>query len=57
VVAADGRLGGFGGRVAGPELERKRALLADEGVGVDASGRLENPDVVTTLTVPRPDEA
>ena len=32
VIASDLTLGGFNGRRAGPELERKRRLLASEGV-------------------------
>ena len=40
VVAADRSLGGFNGAMAGPELERKRRLLEEEGVALDASGRV-----------------
>ncbi len=40
VVAADGRLGGFNGCTAGPELRRKRALLEAEGVAFTAAGRV-----------------
>ncbi len=38
VVATDLSLGGFNGQRLGPELERKRALLAAEGVRTVASG-------------------
>lgn len=38
VVAADLSLGGFNGQRQGPELERKRALLAAEGVQTLAAG-------------------
>lgn len=40
VIASDGTLGGFNGMRGGPELERKRRLLAAEGVLFDATGRL-----------------
>jgi methylated-DNA-[protein]-cysteine S-methyltransferase len=43
VVAADGSLGGFAGTRSGTELTRKRCLLAQEGVGFDAAGRLADP--------------
>ena len=40
VIAADGSLGGFSGARSGPELQRKRRLLALEGVCFDAAGLL-----------------
>ena len=40
VIAADGTTGGFNGRRGGPELERKRRLLAAEGVLFTGAGRL-----------------
>ena len=43
VIAADGTIGGFSGRRAGPELARKRRVLADEGVVFDGTGRLAEP--------------
>lgn len=43
VIAADGTLGGFRGETAGPELARKRRLLAAEGVLFDSQGRLREP--------------
>jgi len=43
VIAADLTLGGFNGHVDGPELGRKRALLATEGVVFTPAGRLADP--------------
>lgn len=40
VIAADGTLGGFSGMRGGPELERKRRMLAAEGVDFQADGHL-----------------
>ncbi len=42
VIASDGSLGGFQGKRAGPALQRKTRLLADEGVFF-SGGRLEDP--------------
>ncbi len=43
VIGSDGRIGGFRGAVAGPEIARKRELLAAEGVKFDENGRLREP--------------
>ena len=43
VVAADGSLHGFNGETEGPQIVRKRRLLAAEGVRFDAAGRLVDP--------------
>jgi len=44
VIASDLTAGGFAGHAAGPEIERKRRLLAGEGVRFDATtGRLAEP--------------
>ena len=43
VIAADLTPGGFNGRRSGPELARKRALLAAEGVAFGAGGALADP--------------
>jgi methylated-DNA-[protein]-cysteine S-methyltransferase len=39
-IASDGTIGGYAGAVDGPELRRKRELLAAEGVEFDGSGKL-----------------
>ena len=39
VIRSDLTLGGFAGQTDGPELERKRRLLIEEGVHIEA-GRL-----------------
>jgi methylated-DNA-[protein]-cysteine S-methyltransferase len=43
VIAGDLTLGGYSGATNGADLERKRDLLAREGVRFDASGRLADP--------------
>ena len=43
VIASDLTLGGFNGHRGGAEAERKRRLLAGEGVCFDAAGRLSEP--------------
>ncbi len=43
VVTAAGTLGGFNGATSGPELERKRRLLAAESVHFSRDGRLAEP--------------
>ncbi len=45
VIAANLTLGGFQGATQGPALQRKRELLAAEGVHFDARGRLREPSV------------
>jgi methylated-DNA-[protein]-cysteine S-methyltransferase len=45
VIASDLTLGGFAGQTEGPEIARKRRLLADEGVRFDGiTGRLAEPE-------------
>jgi hypothetical protein len=46
VVAADLSIGGFNGATDGPEIKRKLALLASEGVAFGAGGKLKDPTVV-----------
>ena len=46
VVAADLSIGGFNGATDGPEIKRKLALLASEGVAFGADGKLKDPTVV-----------
>lgn len=43
VVASDRGLGGFSGQSGGEEVDRKRALLASEGVGFAGDGKVK-PD-------------
>lgn len=57
VIAADGRLGGFLGRRAGPALARKRNLLAGEGVFFDDRNRLVNPSVMLTGHAGKPEKS
>ncbi|MFA4945545.1 MAG: MGMT family protein [Lentisphaeria bacterium] len=62
IIAADLTLGGFNGHRAGPELERKRALLAAEGVRFDRHGRLAEPAQLfpfpaTPATTPTPPDS
>lgn len=40
VIKSDRRLGGFHGRVSGPEVRRKKDLLEKEGVVFDNTGRV-----------------
>ena len=42
VVRSDGSIGGYNGKVAGKEIERKIKLLKDEGVCFLANGKI-NP--------------
>lgn len=44
VIAADGRLGGYMGVLHGSLRDRKRDLLAGEGVYFGADGKLANAD-------------
>jgi methylated-DNA-[protein]-cysteine S-methyltransferase len=46
VVAADLTIGGFNGATDGPQIKRKLALLASEGVVFGADGKLKDPTVV-----------
>jgi len=41
VVASDLTVGGFVGRATGPDITRKKRLLAAEGVRFEKSGRIE----------------
>jgi methylated-DNA-[protein]-cysteine S-methyltransferase len=41
VVKSDRRLGGFTGHSSGPEVERKRELLENEGVPFAPDGRVD----------------
>jgi methylated-DNA-[protein]-cysteine S-methyltransferase len=43
VVKSDGRIGGFGGKMYGPKIKRKVALLKKEGVHVK-DGKVVNFD-------------
>ncbi len=40
VVAADGAVGGYAGRTAGPDIRRKKRLLMAEGVRFGQDGRI-----------------
>ena len=39
VIASDGSLHGFAGHTSGPLLAKKRRLLKEEGIAVDAFGK------------------
>ena len=41
VVASDLTVGGFAGQSVGPDIARKKRLLAAEGVRFDSAGRIE----------------
>lgn len=45
VVRSDGSIGGYNGKVAGKEVERKIKLLKDEGVSFLSNGKI-NPDCI-----------
>ena len=46
VIAADLTIGGFSGERSGSECERKRRILAEEGVLFDETGYLCDPGLV-----------
>jgi methylated-DNA-[protein]-cysteine S-methyltransferase len=41
VICSDGRVGGFGGEMAGPHVARKERLLRKEGVPFIAKGKVD----------------
>ncbi|MEO5914126.1 MAG: MGMT family protein [Luteolibacter sp.] len=41
VICSDGRIGGFGGEMAGPLVARKERLLRSEGVTFVAKGKVD----------------
>ncbi|MBK1832113.1 MGMT family protein [Verrucomicrobiaceae bacterium R5-34] len=43
VIKTDGGIGGYSGETMGPKLKEKLELLASEGVGFDATGKLQDP--------------
>lgn len=45
VVKSDGSVGGFGGTLRGPEIERKIRLLEQEGVLLDSEGKVR-PELI-----------
>lgn len=49
VIASDLTIGGFSGERSGPEIERKRCLLAAEGIRFSAGGRLADPTRVCAV--------
>ena len=51
VIAASGRIGGFEGQRGGAALERKRSLLAQEGVFFDPAGKLLDQSRLLSLRV------
>lgn len=42
VVASGGLLGGYGGKSSGPDVRRKKRLLAGEGIRFDRGGVIES---------------
>lgn len=46
VLPATLKLGGYQGELEGSSIERKRLLLASEGIHFDDTGKLENPSCV-----------
>ena len=46
VIASDGKIGGYAGKTDGEKLDRKRRLLAAEGVEFDEQGRLLDPSLL-----------
>ena len=44
VISSQLKLAGYMGKVEGDEVQRKRELLAAEGVDFDPSGNLSNPE-------------
>jgi methylated-DNA-[protein]-cysteine S-methyltransferase len=48
VIRSDLTIGGFSGALKGPQIERKKALLREEGVRFDGD-RLLNPENVHTF--------
>ena len=48
VIASDLTIGGFAGNRSGPDIRRKRRLLAEEGVTF-VDGKLANPECVLHL--------
>ena len=48
VIRSDLTIGGFSGTLRGPQIERKKALLREEGVRFDGD-RLSNPENVHTF--------
>ena len=53
VIATDGSLGGFAGARAGANIERKRLLLAEEGVRFDANERLADRSMICDFSTAR----
>jgi methylated-DNA-[protein]-cysteine S-methyltransferase len=49
VIRSDLTIGGFSGKLTGPEIERKKALLLAEGVRF-AGDRLSNPETIYTFS-------
>ena len=48
VIRSDLTIGGFSGALRGPQIEKKKALLREEGVRFDGD-RLSNPENVHTF--------
>ncbi len=48
VIRSDLTIGGFSGKLTGPEIEKKKALLFEEGVRFDGN-RLLNPEDLYTF--------
>ncbi len=48
VIRSDLTIGGFSGKLRGPQIARKKALLLEEGVRFDGD-RLSNPDDLYTF--------
>jgi methylated-DNA-[protein]-cysteine S-methyltransferase len=46
VLAADLSIGGFQGKREGTAIERKKALLASEGITFDADGKVSDPSAL-----------
>ena len=47
VIRSDLTIGGFSGKLDGPQIERKSALLLEEGVRLDGGRLLDSDDVYT----------
>jgi len=56
VVASSRELGGFSGKSSGAEVARKKALLLEEGVGFEDTGKIK-PDFVWKFSLAKCDSS